>query len=266
MKKILVSAALLGGVAYVVSKKAREMVLRRMNKGKKILFVVSGHGKLGHTNEHTGYYLSEVAHPWWILSRAGYEIDFVSPNGGTPPVDGFELIDPINRKFWNDQKYQKKIIISMKPSDIDPDEYSAIFYAGGHGAMWDFPPNAQLADITRRIYEAGGVVAAVCHGPAGLVNVHLSDGKYLIKDKKITGFANEEEVLMKREEIVPFLLEDKLKEHGGRYEKGIPMMPHVVVDERLITGQNPASALGVGKHILKKLLSLHLSEKEKAQH
>ncbi len=252
MKKIIVSAALLGATC-LIAKKVRKVILRKRNKGKKILFVVTSHGRLGDTGQHTGYYLSEVSHPWKILSGAGYEIDFVSPHGGTPPVDGFQLTDPINRMFWNNQKYQKKMISSMQPDDIDPFAYEAIFFAGGHGAMWDFPPHTQLAHITRQIYEAGGVVAAVCHGPAGLVNVRLSDGTFLISGKKVTGFTNEEEAIMKREEIVPFLLEDRLKEHGGRFEKSAPMMPHVVVDGRLITGQNPASALKVGKKIQKAL-------------
>ncbi|MCD7978890.1 MAG: type 1 glutamine amidotransferase domain-containing protein [Tannerellaceae bacterium] len=217
MKKIIGSALLIGGIAYWLKKKAKKA--GKNKKAKKVLFVVTSHGKLGHTGEHTGYYLSEVAHPWKVLTKAGYEIDFVSPHGGTPPVDGFELLDPINRKFWNNQKYQKKIITSLTPADIKPEEYAAIFYAGGHGAMWDLPEVTELSTIARQIYEAGGIVAAVCHGPAGLVNLKLNDGTHLIEGKRVTGFTNEEEKLMKRETIVPFLLEDMLIKRKASFEK-----------------------------------------------
>ncbi|MCC8199946.1 MAG: type 1 glutamine amidotransferase domain-containing protein [Tannerellaceae bacterium] len=253
MKKIIVTTALLGGAAYWLKKKVTAAKAGKEKKGKKILFVVTSHGKLGNTGEHTGYYLSEVAHPWKVLTHAGYEIDFVSPHGGMPPVDGFELVDPINRKFWNNQEYQKKIITSLTPADVKPEEYTAIFYAGGHGAMWDLPEVTELSTIARQIYEAGGIVAAVCHGPAGLVNLKLSDGIHLIEGKQATGFTNEEEKLMKRENIVPFLLEDMLIKRKASFTKGAPMLPHVVVDGRLITGQNPASAHKVGKEIAKAL-------------
>ncbi len=250
----------MGGTAWLVAKAVKHVIEEKRKKDKKILFVVSSHGELGHTGERTGYYLSEVAHPWKVLTCAGYEIDFVSPRGGMPPVDGFQLLDPVNRKFWNSQKYQKKLIDSLSPEEVNPDEYSAIFYAGGHGAMWDFPPNTVLADIARRIYEAGGVVAAVCHGPAGLLNVKLSDGKHLIEGKKVSGFTNEEEELVKRTAVVPFLLEDELKNRCALYEKGIPMVPYVVVDSRIVTGQNPLSAKRVGKKILEELEALEKSD------
>jgi len=253
MKKIMVKAVLLAGIIYVAVRKVKELVNRKKKKQKKVLFVVTSHGELGHTGEHTGYYLSEVAHPWQMLVNEGYEIDFVSPAGGTPPVDGFDLVDPVNREFWEDQKYQKKIITSMEPKDVNPEEYTAIFYAGGHGAMWDFPSNTELEAIARTIYEAGGVVAGVCHGPAGLVNIRLSDGRYLVEGKRVTAFTNEEEKLMKRQEVVPFLLEDLLRKRDTQFEKRTPMLSHVVVDGRLITGQNPPSAGKVGEEILKSL-------------
>jgi putative intracellular protease/amidase len=151
---------------------------------KKILFVITSHGTKGDTGEKTGYYLGEVSHPWEVLHKAGYEIDFVSPKGGTPPVDGFDLKDPVNKEFWENEKYKNKIDHSMKPSEVNPEEYKAIFYAGGHGAMWDFADNTELASIASKIYENGGVVAAVCHGPAGLVNIKLNNGKYLVDGKK----------------------------------------------------------------------------------
>lgn len=141
----------------------------------------------------------------------------------------------------------------MKPSDIDPSKYIAIHYAGGHGVMWDFADNVELATIAASIYEKGGVVSAVCHGPAGIVNIKLSDGKYLVDGKKVNGFTNDEEIAVKLEKVVPYLLETKLIERGGIFEKSNPFEPHLTVDNRLITGQNPQSATKVGEAILNEL-------------
>ncbi|MFT3981997.1 MAG: type 1 glutamine amidotransferase domain-containing protein [Ferruginibacter sp.] len=217
---------------------------------KKVLFVVTSHDKKGSTGEPTGYYLSEVAHPWFVLTNAGYEIDFVSPLGGKAPVDGFNLNDPINKKFWDDDIYRQKIENTLKPGEVDPAEYAAIFYAGGHGAMWDFAGNTDLAGIAAKIYESNGIVSAVCHGPAGLVNIQLSNGKYLVDGKKINSFTNEEEKAVGLDTIVPFLLEDKLIERGAIFEKSGLWQQHVITDQRVITGQNPASAKEVGEAVL----------------
>lgn len=220
---------------------------------KKILFVVTSHDKKGSTGENTGYYLGEVSHPWEVLHKAGYEIDFVSPKGGTPPVDGFDLKDPVNKEFWENKEYRYKIDHSLKPSQVNPKDYSTIFYAGGHGAMWDLADNTELSAIASKIYENGGIVAGVCHGPAGLVNIKLSNGKYLVDGKKINAFTNEEESAVKLTDVVPFLLENKLKERGAKFEKSGLWQNHVVTDQRVITGQNPQSAKSVGKAILKEL-------------
>ncbi len=222
----------------------------------KVLFVVSSHDKKGNTGESTGYYLSEVSHPWEILHNAGYEIDFVSPKGGTPPVDGFDLSDEVNRKFWENEEYHAKINNSMKPSEVDPDNYVAIHYAGGHGTMWDFADNAELAEIAQKIYENNGIVSAVCHGPAGLVNIKLSNGKYLVDGKKINAFTNEEEIAVKLEHVVPYMLETTLIDRGAIFEKSGLWQPHVTVDQRVVTGQNPQSAHGVGEAVLKEIQKL----------
>ncbi|WET49004.1 type 1 glutamine amidotransferase domain-containing protein [Chryseobacterium indologenes] len=220
---------------------------------KKILFVVTSHDKKGSTGEDTGYYLGEVSHPWEVLYKAGYEIDFVSPKGGTPPVDGFDLKDPVNNEFWENKEYKNKIDHSLTPSQVNPKEYSTIFYAGGHGAMWDLADNKELANIASTIYENGGIVAGVCHGSAGLVNIKLRNGKYLVDGKKINAFTNEEESAVKLTDVVPFLLENKLKERGAKFEKSGLWQNHVVTDQRVITGQNPQSAKSVGEAILKEL-------------
>lgn len=230
--------------------------LKNKKMEKKILFVVSSHAEKGNTGEKTGYYLGEVSHTWEVLKNAGYEIDFVSPKGGTPPVDGLNLNDEINKSFWEDAKYRAKIDNSMKPVDVNPVDYVAIYYAGGHGTMWDFPENTQIANIATRIYEANGVVGAVCHGPAGLVNIKLSNGKYLVDGKKVNSFTNEEEIAVKLENVVPFMLEAKLIERGAKFEKSGMWQKHVTVDQRLVTGQNPQSAKGVGEAILAELNKL----------
>lgn len=219
----------------------------------KILFVVTSHGEKGNTGEKTGYYLSEVSHPWEVLTSAGYEIDFVSPKGGKAPVDALDLKDPINKKFWNNKKYRAKVENTMKPAQVNPKDYIAIHYAGGHGTMWDFADNKEIANIAAKIYESKGVVSAVCHGPSGLLNVKLSTGKYLIAGKKINGFTNEEEAAVGLEKVVPYLLETKLIERGAIFEKSGMWKKHVTVDQRVITGQNPQSAEGVGKAVLKEL-------------
>lgn len=231
---------------------------KKVSKMKKVLFVVTSHDKKGNTGQPTGYYLAEVAHPWDVLHNAGYEIDFVSPQGGKAPVDGFNLEDPINKKFWDDTKYRTKIENTMKPSEVKTEEYSAILYAGGHGTMWDFADNVELAKIATKIYENNGVVSAVCHGPAGLVNIKLSNGKYLVDGKKINAFTNEEEIAVKLENVVPFMLETTLIERGAKFEKSGLWQKHVTTDQRVVTGQNPQSAQGVGEATLKELQNLDL--------
>ena len=222
---------------------------------KKVLFVVSSHGELGNTGKKTGYFLSEVTHPWSVLS-AEYDIDVVSPKGGRPPVDGFDLSDPINRQYWDSPEWQDKMSTTMTPDQVNPSEYVAIFYAGGHGAMWDFPKNEKLAGIAQAIYEAGGIVAAVCHGPAGLLPIKLSTGEFLVKGRRVDSFTNAEEEANGTASVVPFLLQTALEKEGAIFDEAAPWTDHVVVDGRLITGQNPMSALDVGKAILNELDSV----------
>lgn len=248
-------AVALGLVFTLISIPAQAQVKTKKNM-KKILFVVTSHDKKGSTGQPTGYYLSEVAHPWDVLVNAGYEIDFVSPLGGNAPVDGFNLEDPINKKFWENAVYHKKIENTLKPSQVNPNDYVAIHYAGGHGAMWDLPQNKEIAAIAAKIYENNGVVSAVCHGPAGLVDIKLSNGKYLIDGKKVNGFTNEEEVAVGLEKVVPFMLEDKMIERGGIFEKSGLWQEHAVADKRVVTGQNPQSAHAVGVAVLKELKAL----------
>mgnify|MGYP000846356226 FL=1 len=169
---------------------------------KKILFVVTSHDRLGNTNNPTGYYLSEVSHPWSVLISAGYEIDFVSSKGGKAPAEAVDLTDEINKAFWENSVYRFKIEHTLNPKEVNPVEYIAVFYAGGHGVMWDYPNNQDLGRIAQTIYENGGVVSAVCHAPAALLNVKLSNGELLIKGKKINSFTNEEEKFLNTNSLI----------------------------------------------------------------
>lgn len=225
-----------------------------LNKMKnKILFVVTSHDKLGDTGQATGYYMGEVSHPWAVLVDAGYEIDFVSPKGGNPPYYGVNNEDTIDQRFLADKKYQERIQNTMVPTEVNTADYAAILYAGGHGTMWDFSDNEELAAIAQKIYENGGIVSAVCHGPSGLVNIKLSDGKYLVEGKKINAFTNEEEKAVQLDHVVPFSLESKLIERGAIFEKSGMWETHVNVDQRVVTRQNPQSAHKVGETILSEL-------------
>jgi putative intracellular protease/amidase len=256
IKKIVKGIMVIASCTILSSNQATAQT-NKVSKMKKVLFVVTSHDKKGNTGQPTGYYLSEVAHPWDVLHNAGYEIDFVSPKGGKAPVDGFNLEDSINKKFWDDTKYRTKIENTMKPSQVKTEDYAAIHYAGGHGTMWDFADNVELTIIAKKIYENNGVVSAVCHGPAGLINIKLSNGKYLVDGKKINAFTNEEETAVGLEKVVPYLLESKLIERGAKFEKSGLWQNHVTIDQRVVTGQNPASAKSVGEATLAELKRLN---------
>jgi putative intracellular protease/amidase len=216
---------------------------------KKILIALTSHDDLGGIRK-TGFYLSEAAHPWHVFRQAGYQLDLVSPQGGEPPRDGVDLSDPVQQAFINDVEMSRNLTATHRPGEISPRDYAAIFFAGGHGSMWDFPGDVGLAGLARDIYEAGGVVAAVCHGAAGLVNVTLSDGSYLVAGKEVSAFTNEEEAAVGLTGVVPFLLQAVLEERGAKHVGAPNFQPHVSVAGRLVTGQNPASATGVAEQVV----------------
>jgi putative intracellular protease/amidase len=217
-----------------------------MTTQKPVLFVLTSHGTKGDTGQATGFYLGEVTHPLAELEAAGIAVEFASIQGGEPPVDGLDLDDPINARYWNDAGFLEAIRSTAKLDDVESARYAAIFFAGGHGAMWDFPTSAAVARVTREVYEQGGAVAAVCHGPAALVNVKLSDGRWLIDGKHLSAFTDSEERAVGLADTVPFLLASKLSERGARHEAAPDWTAKVVIDGRLVTGQNPQSASGVG--------------------
>lgn len=226
----------------------------------KALIVVTGHNQLGDTGEETGWHLSEVSHVYWPLINAGFAVEFASPSGGEALMDqeSIKLDDPENKSFIDKLKIANALE-TMALREVNPDQYQVIYFAGGHGTMWDFPDNPNIDEITRIIYEKGGIVAAVCHGPAALTSVKLTDGEYLVKDKKVNSFTDEEERAVGKEDVVPFLLETRLRERGAHFEGGSNFSEKVVADGRLITGQNPQSASALGREIVKRWNQLELS-------
>ncbi|MBE9054317.1 type 1 glutamine amidotransferase domain-containing protein [Nostocales cyanobacterium LEGE 11386] len=225
----------------------------------KVLIVLTSHDKLGSTDQTTGFYLPEVSHPVAVFNQAGFTVDYVSPKGGKAPMIGVDLKDPLNQAFLDNLQNVAQIENTLRPDQINPAQFNAILYAGGHGTMWDFPNNAEIANIAAAIYEQGGVVGAVCHGPAGLVNLKLLDGKYLVTGKKIACFTNEEEAAVGLSEVVPFLLASALIGRGALHTKAENFQKHVVVSDHLVTGQNPASATGVAEQMVKLLTQVSLT-------
>ncbi|VAX36716.1 Intracellular protease [hydrothermal vent metagenome] len=221
----------------------------------KILLVLTSHSQLGDTGKKTGFWLPELTHPYYEFKKAGYLIDVASIQGGVAPVDSksLEAPDDAHQRFLQDAELMAKVFTTLPLSEVDPGAYQAVVFAGGSGSMWDFPNNEHVNRVAATIYENNGIVSAICHGPAALVDIKLSSGKYLVSGKKVAAFTNEEEKELKLTHVVPFLLQDKLIERGAKYIHGKPWKENVVVDGRLITGQNPASAKKVAEKIIEHL-------------
>ncbi|WP_405059300.1 type 1 glutamine amidotransferase domain-containing protein [Kribbella sp. NBC_01505] len=211
----------------------------------RLLIALTSHSELGDTGRATGFYVSEAAEPWDVFTTAGFDVDLVSVKGGRPPIDGLDDTDPIQQKFLADTDIDH----TPTAADLDASAYDAILFAGGHGTMWDFPQADDLLKLAADIYEGGGVVAAVCHGPSALINLKLSDGSYLIDGKNVAGFTNAEEETVGLTEVVPFLLADTLTARGAIHHPAESWSAHSVVDGRLVTGQNPQSAELTAKNV-----------------
>ncbi|MBB4238433.1 type 1 glutamine amidotransferase domain-containing protein [Rhizobium esperanzae] len=220
---------------------------------KPVLCVVTSHPIRGDSGEPTGFAMVELTHPLEVFRAAGIPAEIASIRGGHPPIDFFDLSDPVNGRFWKDKEFRDALAHSLVLGDLDPSRYSAVFFAGGHGTMWDFADSSAVQKIIREIWEAGGIVSAVCHGPAALVNATLSDGSYLVAGKKFASFTDEEEAEVQYTKVVPYLLATTLKQRGAMHQAAPNWSENVVTDGRLITGQNPASAHGVGKALVDQL-------------
>jgi putative intracellular protease/amidase len=208
----------------------------------RVLFILTSHGQLAETGEDTGFYFGEMAHPWDALRCVGHSVDFASPRGGAAPRTRVKLDDPMDRAFLEDREAVRAIDSTLALHEIDPADYDAVHLPGGHGTMWDFAQEPRVGEIVADVYERGGVVSAICHGPAGLVNARLGNGSYLVQGRRLTSFTDEEERAVGKAEVVPYLLETELRARGADHRKVASFDPHVEVDGRLITGQNPLSA------------------------
>ncbi len=220
----------------------------------KILVVSTNVEKYDTADRATGVWLGEVTHFVEAVTKAGHEVDYVSPKGGYVPIDPASLkaADDTDWKWYhNDTFKQRALADTLKPTDVNPADYAAIYYVGGHGAMWDFKNNNELKQLAESIYANGGYVTGVCHGVVGLVNlVDPSSGRRIIEGKKVTGFSTMEERLNGTKKQMPYLAQDALSECGAKYKSKRPMKSHVRVDGRVITGQNPPSAKKVGEQLV----------------
>ncbi|SBS76515.1 NonF-related protein [uncultured Mycobacterium sp.] len=210
-----------------------------------VLFVATNAAVIGPNNRATGFFFPEIAHPFQALDKRGIAVEFASPLGGKPPEDGFDADDTSQTSFQDSQAY-RRLSRSRKLSEVDVLDYDAVFFPGGLGPMVDITGNPEVQDAVRRAWDAGLIVAAVCHGPSAFLGVTLDDGSPLVRGRKLTAFSDEEEDGY-ADKDVPFDLEAALREEGARYEATDAWHPNLVVDGRLITGQNPQSGTVIGE-------------------
>ncbi len=226
---------------------------------KKALIITTNHTRFDDPKAApTGLWISELVHAYDVFEEAGIEMDIVSPAGGKVSVDGRSLgrfvFDKASRRRYEDPKFMAMLEDTRSISDVNWADYDVIFFAGGHGAMWDFAENEDLHTRTAEVYESGRIVSAVCHGIAALQNVKLSTGKYMIDGRNGTGFAYLDEKIAGVKPLVPYNLEQRLKDRGMHYSKAfLPLAGHTVVDGNMITGQNPNSTTAAAKAVVKAL-------------
>jgi putative intracellular protease/amidase len=221
-----------------------------------ILMVMTSHDQLGNTGQKTGLWLEEFAAPYFVFRDAGVNITLASPKGGRPPIDPKsdlpENLTPAMARFKNDNAANHAFSHTAKLADMRAGDFDTVFYPGGHGPLWDLAESPISIALLESFYNSGKFIALVCHAPGVLHRVNC-EGKPLVKGKRVTGFTNSEEEEVKLTQVVPFLVEDELKRLGGHFESAPNWQSFVVVDERLITGQNPASSTAVAQTLLKSL-------------
>ncbi len=222
----------------------------------KILMVLTSHDQLGNTGKKTGFWLEELAAPYYTFLDAGAKITVASPKGGQPPLDPkSDTADgqtEMTKRFKGDAAAQAVLASTVKLAEVRAADHDAIFYPGGHGPMWDLAEDPQSNALIEAFYSAGKPVAAVCHAP-GVLRHAMSHGAPIVKGKRVTGFTNTEEEAVQLTEVVPFLVEDELKRLGGLFEKVGDWQSFAITDGKLITGQNPASSTAAAQHLLKLL-------------
>ncbi|ATQ74091.1 type 1 glutamine amidotransferase domain-containing protein [Massilia violaceinigra] len=222
-----------------------------------VLMVLTSHDQLGDTGHKTGFWLEEFAAPYYVLKAKGANVVLASPAGGQPPLDpksdAPDAQTDATRRFKQDPAAQAALAATHKLADMKAAEFDAVFYPGGHGPLWDLAEDKHSISLIETMIAAGKPVAAVCHAPGVLRHVKGPDGKPLVAGKRVTGFTNTEEEAVGLTKVVPFLVEDMLKEHGGMYSKGPDWASYVLTDGLLITGQNPASSEAGAEALLKLL-------------
>lgn len=222
----------------------------------KALLVATNIERYANNDRLTGLWLSELTHFYDELVKAGIDCDVVSPEGGYVPLDphSLQFMDDTDRHYYADKTFRNQVLgQSLSADQVKAEDYDIIYYSGGHGVMWDFPESKQLAKIAQAIDEKGGYVTAVCHGVAGLLPIQKADGTTFLTGRQVTGFANTEEDMNGTTPIVPFMTEDELRNKGAEVEIGPAYQPKVVVDGRLLTGQNPQSARLLGQTLIQTL-------------
>ncbi|CAM4375433.1 type 1 glutamine amidotransferase domain-containing protein [Zobellia nedashkovskayae] len=223
----------------------------------KILFVLTSHDKLGDTGKKTGFWVEEFANPYYTLLDKGADITLATPKGGAAPIDPSSNTPDAStadtERFEKDAVAQEKIKNTKVLADMNADDFDAVFYPGGHGPLWDLANDANSIALIEKFNEQKKPIAFVCHAPAALKSVKGQDGEFLVKGKKVTGFTNTEEDAVQLTDVVPFLVENALKENGGIYSKGEDWAAYALQDGNLITGQNPASSELVAEKLLASL-------------
>ncbi|MES2647840.1 MAG: type 1 glutamine amidotransferase domain-containing protein [Bacteroidota bacterium] len=224
---------------------------------KKVLFVLTSHDRLGNTGKKTGFWIEEFAAPYYALFDQDYMITIASPKGGQPPIDPKSdepgASTPATERFKKDLATQEKLSLTLPLSAVDESEYDAVFFPGGHGPLWDLAEDETAIELVETFFRHNKPVAAVCHAPAVFRHTKNNDGTPLVEGKKVTGFSNTEEEAVQLTNVVPFLVEDALKENGGIYSKADDWQPYALVDGNLITGQNPASSEEVARKLMEVL-------------
>ncbi|MDC0679118.1 type 1 glutamine amidotransferase domain-containing protein [Sorangium atrum] len=213
-----------------------------------VLFIMTNAAKIGPHDRATGFFFPEVAHPYEVFDGAGIAVEYASPLGGTTPDDGYDAKDPAQRAFRESQAI-RRMNRSRKLSEVDVLDYDAIFFPGGLGPMVDIAKDPDVKRAVLRAWNGGKIVAAVCHGPAAFLGVSLDDGTPLVRGRRLTSFSNAEEEGYAKADV-PFMLETALRAEGAEYDSTAPWQPKVIVDGRLITGQNPASGGPLAKEIV----------------
>ena len=220
----------------------------------KVLFVLTSHDKLGETDEKTGFWIEEFAAPYYVFADHNAQVTLASPKGGQPPIDPKSALPDFQtaatQRFDSDSDLKEKLSKTVKLSEVSADEFDAIFYPGGHGPLWDLTHDRHSIALIEAFVQQGKPVSAVCHAPAVFLNVTRSDNTPLVSGKKVTGFSNNEEEAVGLTDVVPFLLEDELRNKGGEYSQGDDWSPNCVTDGMLVTGQNPASSEAVAEVVL----------------